>query len=438
MNIDVYFCMFAVLTFKTNCLIGFCYSFELDCLLLIKNVSIFFDSREKSILLRIFIPKQFYSLHWIKKGFQMESEALPNQKVNDKIIEEPSCRLRTLNEDCLCKIFDYLGTYEYVQLNKYNEYFGTIIQSMVIKRKMIKISAHDTDVNETFFKMFGDSLRHIEVYSGPETCEYDVDDFVEIFQSHLLSGTLDTLSIVNKCKHENKLFENHMLHMLSCAPNLKKLIHTDKIFDCGRRIVQCCPKVKVLDINYHDYNVDYFANFANLTKVSLTSTSKTYHILNELALKNTIEELKITFDFIPKVVRFAQLSTLKYFEICSNTFQGLNLDFVEQLLPMFNNLEKLTIDSKCCQLHDESEIIRFFELAPWIKTYSIRNVELQHFSVAIHKFFREITRVKSQRSGHGAIKPLHLILNRRQWHEIQSTNYEPFIAASVQPSFLDD
>lgn len=355
--------------------------------------------------------------------------------IDDEVDEKPTCHLRSLNDDCLCKIFEYLGNYEYVQLSRYDAHFNTIIKTMVVKRKLLKFRGCAVDFNKTCFRLYGDALRNILIHDCQR--QSDADSVVWMFKSHLKSGELESLTIINKFSEGRKIREEHLLHMLRYTPNLKNLKYTDRIADCNMQIAKYCPNIEALDISYSGDQADYFSNFPNLKSASFVSNPKAYQILRKMAEKNTIEKVKIYFstDFPPDTTPIEHFTSLKVFEVYSSKYEGFNFEWVSGLLPYFKNLEELVVSSERNQWRHEA--INFLEMVPWINTYSIRKTELFQLPVAIRKLIRRICEIKSQQLSNGPIKKLHLILNIRQWREftvIKNIDYEPFMRVSVKPT----
>lgn len=354
------------------------------------------------------------------------------KKSDDEVDEKPTCYLRSLNDDCLSKIFEYVGNYEYVQLSRYDDHFNTIIKTMVVKRKLVRFRGCAVDFNKTCFRLFGESLRHIEFYDFGGY-RMDNDYFLELFENNPKIGELETLSIINKYSEKGKIRENLLLEMLHYTPNLKTLRYSDRVLDTEMVIAQYCPNIEVLDINYRGDHINYFSNFHNLKCASFISTPKAYEMLKDMAERNKIEKLKMLLlnEFTPNIKLTEEFNSLKSFELCS--YKEFNFDLVPDLLPNLKNLEELVVESNL----QRNEAIHFFEMVPWIHTYSIRKSDFYQLPAAVRKLVKRICDIKLQQSCNGPIKRLHLILNIRQWREfeaIKNIHHDPFIKVSVKPT----
>lgn len=346
----------------------------------------------------------------------MASSLVPMEEEDiTDVVEEPTCRLRTLNEDCLLSVFKYLGTNEYIALSKYDEYFKTLIASMVLKQKFIESRRNAYNFDKNFFQVFGESLLQIEIYSSVRwNGEYKY--FVNLEENN----------------DAYKKVEEHLLQMLTYTPNLTTFRCADRIFDHERRIVQCCSKIEKLDINYSGDRIDYFSNVPNLKCASFTSTPKAYQILKEMAERNKVEELKMVFlkDFTPNLAPIEQFTSLKRFELVSE--RKFNFDWVLGLLPNFSSLEELVVDMPDM---GQNEVIELFEMVPWIQTYSIQRMHLKQLPASIRKLVRRICQIKAQQTVDGPINQLNLTLSMSQWREfkaIKNIEKKLFLRTSIK------
>lgn len=350
------------------------------------------------VICTIYRPGKFY----VSNGFRpfafsslrrknMNAESL-DKKVEDaaadeSLIEEPTCRLTALHEDCLAEVFYYLGSYEFVQLSKYNEDFQKIIKSRVIGKKITKFRGPPTYLSKKIFELFGSSLRHIEFTNCDSKDE--CDHFATLVNDYCSSENLQKFSVRNitgfwwlALKNAPNLIEllvdggcsynrSYILDALSRMPKLRRFYceNSTERDTIGSQIARSCPQIEQFNEKCHnchgDTGVDislryrFILDFENLKKVGLTaaatSSADLYLVLCGLAEKNSIEELKI---FIPephaskqpqKQVRvmsyaFDKFTSLKSFEIEWSYFcKKTDTTFFCDLLANLRHLRKLTV-----------------------------------------------------------------------------------------------
>lgn len=98
------------------------------------------------------------------------SQSSDEQKSSDEKCDSESsslatCRLRHgLNEDCLCKIFNYLGVYDLIQLCELDIYYQNLIAKYIIGKKLINFTKMDPCwTTNKIFQVFGKTMRKIKI-----------------------------------------------------------------------------------------------------------------------------------------------------------------------------------------------------------------------------------------------------------------------------------
>lgn len=386
----------------------------------------------------------------------VENGIMDTAESDSSIVEEPTCRLKTFNEDCLCKIFEYLGPSDYVTLSQYDKDFQTIIINMILKRKLITFSGQEANLNKTFLELFGDSLRQIEI----NHCYFkdDGDNFVNSFKSYCTTNEIERLTIINKERFgewkEVSIFnESQLMEILYYMSHLKTFTYTSPIRFSGMKLPEYCPLIETLNINYRgDRDMDYLSNFVNLKRleVEVVDIADLYQILHALAKRNSVRILKIVFrklfdmkmeQIVDLTPVFKQFTSLQWFEADWTLYNESEFDKLCGLLSTFGKLNKLTIKSdRCHTSFKENTVSRFFEAAPWIQTFRIEDLRLQKLPVAIRKTVKTLYTIKRQQSCSGVYQPLNIILNYQQLRElnvISNTGYKEFVKVSAQSSTID-